>query len=83
MCDNAHLYFAGICCIFKLQKRSQSPVPLDVWVPSKLDREAISGCLQLPSSSNSFYFQLRTVFRRICISVKFHRKLAQKRGVTK
>ena len=33
--------------------------------------------------SNLFYFQLRTVFGRICISVKFHRKLAQKRGVTK
>ena len=33
--------------------------------------------------SHLFYFQLRTVFGRICISVKFHRKLAQKRGVTK
>ena len=50
MCDNAHLYFAGICCFIKLQKRSHSAVPLDVWVPSKLDREAISGCLQLPFS---------------------------------
>ena len=56
MCDNAHLYFAGICCFFKLSKRSRCAVPLDVWVPSKLDREAISGCLQLPSSFFSFFF---------------------------
>ena len=32
------------------KKKSHSAVPLDVWVPSKLDREAISGCLQRPSS---------------------------------
>ena len=47
MCDDAHLCFAGICCFFKLEKRSRCAVSLDVWVPSKLDREAISGCLQL------------------------------------
>ena len=33
---------------FKLKKRSHSTVPLNVWVPSKLDGETISGCLQQP-----------------------------------
>ena len=40
---------------FKLQERSHSTIPLDVWVPRKLDREAISGCLQLPSSFSFFF----------------------------
>ena len=54
MCDNAHLYVARICCFFKLKKRSHCAVPLDVWVPRKFDREAISGCLQLPSRLEIF-----------------------------
>ena len=32
----------------------------DVWVPSELDREAISGCLQLPSSFFFFSFFFST-----------------------
>ena len=52
MCVNAHLYFLlrYFYFFFKLKERSHSAIPLDVWIPRKLDREAISGCLQLPFS---------------------------------
>ena len=46
MCDNAHLYFAAILLFFfKLTEQSHSAIFLDVWVPRKLYRKAISGCL--------------------------------------
>ena len=72
MCDNAHLYFARICCFFKLQKRSHSAIPLDVWVPSKLDREAISGCLQLPCSCYLFGVCLKIFYLRLSMFFYCH-----------
>ena len=48
--------------IFFLSCKSEVTLllPLAVWVPRKLEREAISGCLQLPSSFSFFFFFFST-----------------------